>query len=241
MVEKRRRSPILTVVPTHQAELTEIEWRRLRKTFTLADRVVFAVPETLDTSAFLDRLGPAAEFEFFPQHHFQTHESYNRWLLEPDFYKRFFDFEFILISQTDSFLIRDPNQLPRDYDYIGAPWDPGWDLGWDPIRRTLKHKGGLFRRQVRVGNGGLSLRRISAFTRITRRIPKFKTFTHEDAMIGYFGPLVGLQIAPPDIAGEIFVESSARHLPADSEIPPVFGFHDLAQFNSVLETRLLGG
>lgn len=241
MGRKRVQSSIVTVVPTHTAELTEIEWRRVHQTVQLAGQVFFAVPEELDTSIFAARLGPTVKFEFFPSRHFNSHESYNRWLLEPEFYKRFAEFEFLLISQTDALLIRDPGQLPRNYDYIGAPWDPGWRLGWEPRNRTLVPQGGIFQKLLRVGNGGLSLPKISSFSRLVGRIPKFRTFTHEDAMISYFGPLVGLRIAPPDVARGVFMESSAKQIAAGSKMPSVFGFHDLAQFNPTLEARLLDG
>ena len=80
---------------------------------------------------------------------FVSRDSYNRLMLTPEFYRRFEDFEYVLIYQLDCVLFRSDllAWCERGYSYLGAPW--------------LRHR--LFsgkRYPKAVDNGGLSLRRV---------------------------------------------------------------------------------
>lgn len=103
--------------------------------------------------------------------------GYNRLMLNVDFYKRFSDYKYLLIHQTDVFLFK-PDLLywcEKNYDYIGAPW-----LKPHKIKKTkvysffIKKIPWLFSTRIKmsvehcnnVGNGGLSLRKIETFVRI---------------------------------------------------------------------------
>lgn len=91
---------------------------------------------------------------------FLSVDTYSRLLLSDDFYLRFNDFEFILIVQLDALILKPDLErwLRTGADYIGAPWFEGDDPAAGPSR---------------VGNGGLSLRRVQAFRRVlgSRSIP----------------------------------------------------------------------
>jgi len=106
----------------------------------------------------------------FPNHFFTDIPAYSRLLLTPSFYERFIDYDFILIYQLDALVFS--NDLlqfcQQGYDYIGAP-----------IFQRYKQEP-IF---SRVGNGGLSLRRVRAFlevlnsTRYTQeKVPILKQF-----------------------------------------------------------------
>ncbi|WP_316822079.1 DUF5672 family protein [Pedobacter gandavensis] len=111
--------------------------------------------------------------ERFPNHFFQNIEGYNRLMISPDFYKRFADFEYLLIHQSDVYLFK--NELDywcnQSYDYIGAPWYKTSVLKkrslrcwlyrnfWQPLLARKRKNGWLANK---VGNGGLSLRNVSA-------------------------------------------------------------------------------
>ncbi len=86
----------------------------------------------------------------FPAHHFASISAYSKLLLSPAFYEAFREFDYILVYQTDC-LVFSPG-LARfcqmGYDYLGAPF---FEKASQPPRLS------------RVGNGGLSLRRVQAF------------------------------------------------------------------------------
>jgi len=90
--------------------------------------------------------------------------------------RRFLDTEYILICHTDAWIFRDElgDWCRRGYDYVAAPWlrRPLYDLPlvkqYMQWRERMKRRRGEASRQVlygRVGNGGLSLRRVEAFRR----------------------------------------------------------------------------
>ncbi|HEX9639337.1 MAG TPA: DUF5672 family protein [Acidobacteriota bacterium] len=85
---------------------------------------------------------------------FRTASSYSRLLLTSRFYRRFQAYEFMLIYQLDCLVFcSDLGAWCRgEYDYIGAPW----------VRTDSDGR----KRFTRVGNGGLSLRRIESFLRV---------------------------------------------------------------------------
>ncbi|MDD3511336.1 MAG: DUF5672 family protein, partial [Fermentimonas sp.] len=62
--------------------------------------------------------------ERFENHYFTGKMSYNRLMLSINFYKRFIDYKYMLIHQTDVFLFKPDLQYwcNKNYDYIGAPW-----------------------------------------------------------------------------------------------------------------------
>jgi hypothetical protein len=100
--------------------------------------------------------------------------GYNRMMLSREFYELFADYEYILICQTDVWIFRDEltKWCDAGYDYVAAPW-PKRNIYDKPIiRHWLKLRRMLFKSDRRilrqqgfnkVGNGGLSLRRVDAF------------------------------------------------------------------------------
>ena len=102
--------------------------------------------------------------------------GYNRMMLSEAFYASFPDTEYILICHTDAWIFRDElgDWCRRGYDCVAAPWlrRPLYDLPlvkqYMQWRERMKRRRGEASRQVlygRVGNGGLSLRRVEAFRR----------------------------------------------------------------------------
>lgn len=102
--------------------------------------------------------------------------GYNRMMLSHEFYDLFADCEYILICQTDAWVFRDELALWCDegYDYIGAPWVKRNIYSNPLIACYLALRRRLFEREMRllrqslfdkVGNGGLSLRRVEACRR----------------------------------------------------------------------------
>lgn len=115
--------------------------------------------------------------ERFENHFFVGKLGYNRLMLCLDFYKRFSNYKYMLIHQTDAYLFKPDLQYwcNKNYDYIGAPW-----LRPHKIKKAKIYLQAVdifpwifssrLRNKVRhynnVGNGGLSLRRIDTFIKI---------------------------------------------------------------------------
>lgn len=81
---------------------------------------------------------------------FATHAGYNRLLMSKVFYEAFAAYEFMLVYQLDCLVFNGALEAwcHKGWDYVGAPWiDEGRDGAADTFRS--------------VGNGGLSLRRVS--------------------------------------------------------------------------------
>jgi hypothetical protein len=115
----------------------------------------------------------------FDDKYFSGIEGYNSLMLSEVFYKAFLDYEYILIYQLDAFVFKDELAYwcSQNYDYIGAPWlrrkgykspikSKAYQLIYKWHRFFNLQKGGLPTEKQfydRVGNGGLSLRRVNKF------------------------------------------------------------------------------
>ncbi len=114
-------------------------------------------------------------------------------MLSKEFYELFSDSEYILICQTDAYLFRDEllDWCAKGYDYIGAPWIKKKYYSKSYVRLYFFLLG-LFRRSEvhvfrhdlldKVGNGGLSLRRVDKFIRSCEKhykvIKRFEMHRH---------------------------------------------------------------
>ncbi|MCP9627209.1 hypothetical protein NML43_08935 [Rhodopseudomonas palustris] len=156
----------VVVVPVYK-ENTETEaqtsLRHLRR-FLGRYRLVLAKPAHLAWS--VDGL----ENEVFPDESFQSLHGYNRLLLSTSFYRRFAQHSHVLIYQLDALAFRDEliEWCETDYDYIGASWYPHL------IEKYIGEPWPFAK--VGAGNGGFSLRRVSAF--ITHLEKRRSTLRH---------------------------------------------------------------
>jgi hypothetical protein len=138
---------ILIIIPRHRVNLSpdeEISKQHYRRFLTgFETRIIKPASLKINHPGF-----PILDF---PDEYFQSIQTYSRLLLTPMFYETLLDYDYILIYQPDALVFSD--QLPAfceaGYDYIGAP-----------IFR--KHTGGKLQLS-RVGNGGMSLRKVSSF------------------------------------------------------------------------------
>lgn len=120
-----------------------------------------------------------------PDENFESVETYNSLMLSSWFYSLFSDYEYMLIYQIDAYVFNDQLDYwtTLGYDYIGAPWMLNDNLyqrligQW--VTRLLQkrailnnhiHSAHLFHK---VGNGGLSLRRISKMKEIMEKNKEF--------------------------------------------------------------------
>lgn len=92
----------------------------------------------------------------FPSEFFTYPHGYNRLLMSRDFYQAFAGFDYVLVFQLDSLVFRDELKIwcNRKFDYVGAPW---FDDYLSPGKKCWS-----------VGNGGFSLRKVSAALEVLR-------------------------------------------------------------------------
>ncbi len=84
-------------------------------------------------------------------------------LVSPKFYNAFKDYQFILIFHLDALVFSDQLEewCARDFDYVAPPWIkyPGAPYEGLPIEN-------------KVGNGGFSLRKVSSFLNVLKKVRK---------------------------------------------------------------------
>lgn len=149
--------------------------------------ICFMAPERM--KGFLEHRGEWGEY--WPDDCFADVRAYSHLLLTEEFYSRFIEYEYMLLYQLDAFVFSDRLQefCLMGYDYIGAPM-PHW-TGW-------KH--------TKVGNGGLSLRKISACLDVTKNKQEIYKRTGrgdefefaEDKFFGYCGYDEQILFTTPD-------------------------------------------
>lgn len=170
------------VIPAYKSELNKYEEISLR---AAAERlgsypVTFIVPQGLDVSRFTGIMSRAKVEEFAPEY-FHGIAGYNRLMMSEEFYSRFSDYTYILIYQLDAYVFSDKltEWCDKGYDYVGAPWlvRPIYKL--PPLKIGSKIKHGV--RNIlhlpderttwwRVGNGGLSLRKVESHLRAVKEL-----------------------------------------------------------------------
>ena len=141
---------VIVCVPIYKNTLSTFEMASLRQLNKILGKYqrVFVAPQSLEFD-----FGDEGEFfcvERFPDYFFNSVLSYSALMLNVEFYRRFSRYEYVLIYQTDAFVFSDRLQefCQLGYDYIGAPLELSNPL-WSFIGN-------------RVGNGGLSLRKVSS-------------------------------------------------------------------------------
>lgn len=177
-----KKEEVAVVVPIYRDHLDEYERMSLR---SIVDRLggyplVFVKPQSLRL-AEVGKAFPQLREENFPDSCFTNIHAYNTLMLSTEFYERFSGYTYILIAQLDTYIFRDElsQWCARGYDYVGAPWivrriyaNPFMRL-CSKIKKAYCDITGKPNSQItgnKVGNGGLSLRRVDAHIRATRQL-----------------------------------------------------------------------
>lgn len=169
---------VIVTIPIYKNQHTPCEMMSIRQTCHILRNhaIVFVCPETLDVTPLAEEFQNCV-FERFSDHYFQGLEGYNRLMLSTEFYERFRENEYLLIAQPDVFIFRDELEewCNKGYDYVAAPWlrrnvynRPIVKQYMDWQMRRANSKGLRVRQNLfgKIGNGGLSLRRISSFINV---------------------------------------------------------------------------
>lgn len=189
--------PVKVVIPVYRPELATAERASIAQTVRVlgAYPLVLLHPEDVDVTAICDEFPSLKPLAVSGQWLGRRNgiAGYNRMMLAADFYDLFADTEYILICHTDAWIFRDElaEWCAKGYDCVAAPWvrRPVYDL---PVvrhvlalRRWWAGRSGKPLRQLlygRVGNGGLSLRRVAAFraacTAYSESVQQFLACSH---------------------------------------------------------------
>ena len=188
---------VKVLIPVYRSVLSETERASVAQTVRMLGRhpLLLLHPCNVDVSAVLAEF-PALRPLAVSDEWLGTRNGiagYNRMMLSADFYDLFADTEYILVCHTDAWIFRDElsEWCARGYDCVAAPWvrRPVYDLPlvrqWMALRLRQSLRSGRPTRQIlygRVGNGGLSLRRVAAFrtacARYHERIERFAADPH---------------------------------------------------------------
>lgn len=162
---------LVILVPIYKTSFTPYEKASIRQLLSLChDEVIrWVAPRSLSIPAEYD-----LPVEYFDDDYFSSIHGYNRLMLSAEFYRRFAEFDYLLICQTDAWLFRNELQqwCEKGYPYIGAPWLI--KRKYQGIGRLLLYLRALPKKLTgrpfhpldlggKVGNGGLSLRRVQDF------------------------------------------------------------------------------
>lgn len=174
---------IVVVVPIYLPTPSSMEMAAFKQCLAVLSGydIVLAMPESLDASVY-EKVYPKVKKITFEDECFKSLRAYNKLVLKESFYAQFASYKYMLIYQLDAYVFQDELLLwaNKGYDYIGAPWLPAdrRDLKWTGWLRFRfgRFLNSIMNRRVshlekylfyRVGNGGLSLRKIDKMLEVT--------------------------------------------------------------------------
>jgi hypothetical protein len=144
---------ICILIPIYKESLNEYESQSVTQCIKiLSDYTIhFICSNELDITLYEATFPEIINYSFFDQNYFKDVSGYNSLLLSYNFYKKFKNYDFMLVHQTDCFVFKDDllAWAHKDYDYIGGLWFEGFH-GNPELGEKLWYP----------GNGGLSLRKI---------------------------------------------------------------------------------
>lgn len=206
---------VAVVIPYYHDQLTELERLSYKNCLeVLKDHpIILVIPEGMLIKE--QPLKNKIIYETVPKQWLESVDSYNRMMLSKEFYGRFEPYRYILIFQLDAFVFSDflIRFCNYDYDYIGAPWLTGMKY-----LRTLE-KGVWY-----VGNGGFSLRKVSAFLDVLDRTSTNDVDIHEDIFWASCDS-THFRVAPFDIALKFAFEKDVRQCYSLNGCELPFGCH----------------
>jgi hypothetical protein len=160
---------IAIVVPLYKQTFTENEQLSLSQLRKVLGKYDFfcITPRSLST------VPPDFQRINFDDHYFTSIREYSQLMLSPAFYEKFTDYTHILIYQLDALVFSDQlsTWAQQPISYIGAPW-------FSTIIGSLTSP----TKELRGGNGGLSLRSVEESLKVLKNVNRAAT-THLPARV----------------------------------------------------------
>ncbi len=141
---------VAIVVPLYKDKLTNIEKKSLNMLTHYLDKFdIYYI-----THCEYEYINKGSKIIHFPKSYFKSTHSYSQLLMNKIFYSSFESYKYILIYQLDCLVFSKDllKWCDLGYDYIGAP--------------LFKKKNNPNSGFSRVGNGGLSLRKVDSFLKV---------------------------------------------------------------------------
>lgn len=153
----KKNDQVVVLIMAYRSAISTFESISLKQCLSkLNDYPITIVkPHSVDISSWpVDQ--DSVRIEIFPDHFFRDVGTYSRLLLSPKFYRRFQQYEYMLIYQLDAFVFSDDLNLwcKKGMDYIGAPWFENFSVNNENAAL------------IRAGNGGFSLRNIKSHLKV---------------------------------------------------------------------------
>lgn len=235
---------VIVIIPRYKENLENLESISLAQGKKILHNydICYISPEKM--RSYYQKIGEKAEF--FSDRNFDSVKAYSLLLLSPQFYQRFIEYDYMLIYQLDAFVFYDKlsSFCNMEYDYIGAPL-PYW-VGW-PYSVN------------RVGNGGLSLRKVKACYKAVKEYMPYvaskEPFLMSKLLTGEYGEDcffiycgwskdIDFKTAPTKVAIKFSLQSDFNHVfDSLSERTLPFGCHAWNKLNAInvwksyIETR----
>lgn len=216
------------VIPTYKKYemLNNFEKKTLENTINIMDKypIIFICPKGLIINGYLEK-GYKKEFLFLNEEYFKNIYGYNNLMLSTSFYELFKDYDYMLLVQLDAYIFKDNLEyfLNLEYDYIGS-------LHYINEGTNIYHPN--VGNEMINGNGGFSLRKISAFIEASKNIKKDlnNKFDWEDVLYSYWYK-DKMNIAPNDVSlifgwqqdPQLCYEKNNKKLPFGCHKPNIFG------------------
>ena len=155
----------VVLIPVYKTEPSADEKSSLKQALKVLSfhDIRFVCPKGLDMSSYDKIVGYALPKERFDKKFFDGIQGYNLLMTDVSFYRRFSEYEYMLIYQLDAWVFSDQlaQWCAKGYDYVGAPWFEA--------HKTFEEGYPLWC----CGNGGFSLRRIPKFIEVTNPCTRF--------------------------------------------------------------------
>lgn len=224
---------VKVVIPIYRKEIKDWERLSLANTFNIltAHPIVILKPVDLDlTEFFTNPPFTSSRFEIVnvSSDWLGTKRGiagYNEMMMSKAFYELFLDTDYLFICHTDAWVFRDElaDWCHRGYDSVAAPWPerpcykhfPLKQYIW--LRKKLTPSGRLVRQQMfgKIGNGGLCLRKVTAFRDACERYAADIAYFNSQA-----GPLYNEDIFWALIPGELLVPNVETALDFAYDLKP---------------------
>jgi 2-polyprenyl-3-methyl-5-hydroxy-6-metoxy-1,4-benzoquinol methylase len=208
---------VVVVVPIYKPQLSALEAYSLSYSLKKLNGrdICFIGPDGLNVDYYIREYSDA-KFLGCDRKYFASVQGYSDFLLNRAFYDLFNAYDFLLVLQTDAIVLNGDLSCWIDggFDYVGAPW-PG---GMSQLVNFDKFTGeGAIQIKSHVGNGGLSLRRVSRCISLLEEFPaavqiyKEHAF-NEDCYFAIMGALSQNFKIPDQATAALFsLEMSPRH------------------------------
>jgi hypothetical protein len=206
----------IIIIPIYKEKINFDEYNSIKNTYNMFNNeydIIFICSNKLNITIY-NELFPNIEYVKINDKYFQNKDTYSLLCLSPFFYKLFFDYEYMLIAQTDAYIFK--NELSywcnKKYNMIGTLSDEcehcNFIKKFDNLIYAIdnnltlgelinygKHK--YNNDYILNIHGGLSLRKINMFYDIAlknkKEHPEYNGSWWEDSYICYiYGDILGI-------------------------------------------------